>query len=130
MAEVGILAPDERLELIEGDIIAMSPIGGPHANAVRRASKLFTLRLVDRAEVSAQNPIRLSARAEPQPDLALLRPREAGYPDHPRPEDVLLVVEVADTSLAHDRRVKVPLHARLSIPELWVEDLNGGVLEV
>lgn len=127
MAEVGILSRDERVELVDGRIVAMNPIGSPHAWCVSRLNRIFTRR--DDVLVNVQNPIRLDDRSEPEPDLAVLRV-ESSQDRHPRPEDVLLVVEVADTSLAYDRQTKAPLYARHGIPELWVVDLGGERVEV
>jgi Uma2 family endonuclease len=128
MAEVGILKPDERVELIEGEILVMSPIGRRHISAVMRLTKLCVLQFVGLAEVSIQNPVRLRPRVEPEPDLAVLRlhPDEpvpyAGA--HPGPEDVLLIVEVAWSSLTYDLGEKSALYARYGVPELWIVDLT------
>jgi len=131
MAEAGILGEDDRVELIEGEIVEMTPIGSRHAGAVNRLNRLFSERVGEHAVVSVQNPIRLGERSEPQPDLALLRFREDFYASsHPGPGDVLLVVEVAETSAEYDRRVKVPLYARFGIPEVWLVDLEGEAVEV
>jgi Uma2 family endonuclease len=128
MAAAGILKPEERVELIDGDIIEMSPIGSPHAAAVKRATHLFYRTIGDRAVVSVQDPVRLHSRSEPEPDLALLRPRADFYAEaHPTPKDVLLVVEVADTSEAYDRRVKFPRYAQAGIPEAWLLILSGSL---
>jgi Uma2 family endonuclease len=118
MAEAGILTEDDRVELLDGEIVQMSPIGPRHANAVDRANRAFSRRVGDAAVVRVQNPIRLSSRSEPQPDLALLRPRAGGYGRaHPGPKDVLLVLEIADMLVAIDRRVKLPLYARAGVPQ-------------
>lgn len=131
MAEVGILGEDDRVELIEGEIVEMVPIGGPHRAGVDYLTMVLAPRLAGRAIVSIQNPVRLGARSEPQPDVAVLRPRPDRYRGgHPRPEDVFLLVEVADTSVEVDRRVKVPLYARHGIPEVWVVDLAEGIVTV
>jgi Uma2 family endonuclease len=131
MAEAGILSEDDRVELLEGEIVAMSPIGSRHAGLVNRLTRLFSQRAGDQVIVSVQNPIRLGEHSEPHPDLALLRPRADFYASsHPGPEDVLLIVEVADTSAAVDREVKVPLYARWGVPEVWVVDLGGERVEV
>jgi Uma2 family endonuclease len=131
MAEVGILAEDDRVELIDGEIIQMSPIGPPHAGTVLRFSKRFEQRFGDRALVSVQNPIRLDEHNEPEPDLALLKPRPDFYATaHPTPPDVLLVVEVADTSLGYDRGTKLPLYARHGIPEVWIVDVTTDTILV
>ncbi|MGH2351978.1 MAG: Uma2 family endonuclease [Chloroflexota bacterium] len=121
MAEAGILHPEERVELLDGEIIQMSPIGSPHASSVKRLNHVFSRSVGQRAVVSVQDPIRLNGRSEPEPDLALLRPRADFYAGaHPRPEDILLVVEVADSSTAYDRRVKLPRYAQAGIPEVWL----------
>jgi Uma2 family endonuclease len=125
MAEAGILHEDDRVELIEGDIIAMAAIGNRHMSCVKRLNRLFNERLGRRVVVSVQDPIRLSRRTEPQPDVALLRPRDDFYaPGHPGPDDVLLVVEVVDTSLPYDRR-KLRLYARAGIPCVWLAILSS-----
>lgn len=131
MCEAGVFREDDRLELIEGEIIEMSPIGKRHAAAVRRLNNLVTRSLgEDEALVDAQNPVVLGDVSEPQPDLALLRPRSDFYAEHPGPGDILLLVEVADTSLAYDREVKVPTYARHGVPEVWIADLEGSVVEI
>lgn len=129
MAEVGLLAPDARVELIEGEIIDMAPIGSRHAATVNRLARLLNAAVNDLAVVSVQAPIRLGERSEPQPDLALLKPRADFYAQsHPTPADVLLVIEVSDTTLRYDRSVKVPLYARHGVPEVWVIDLEGNLI--
>ena len=125
MAEAGILDEDARVELIDGEILDMSPIGRKHAACVGRLTHLFGRGLADAAIVWVQNPIQLGEHAEPQPDLALLQPRADFYAAGlPTSAAVLLVVEVADTSADYDRRVKAPLYARSGIPELWLVDLD------
>jgi len=131
MGEVGILRQDTRLELIEGDIIDMAPIGSVHAGTVKRLAKLFMNTVGNSSIVSVQDPVRLDAYSEPQPDIALLRPREDYYRDaHPQSGDVLLIVEVAETSLAYDQGTKVPLYARHGIPEVWVLDVRSNQLHI
>ena len=132
MGEAGIFGENHRLELIEGEIIEMSPIGRRHAAIVRILNNVLTRLLgADEAVVDAQNPVVLSEISEPQPDIVLLKPRPDLYADgHPSPEDVLLVIEVADSSLAFDRNVKAPLFARCGIPEVWIVDVNGAAVEV
>ncbi len=131
MCEARVFREDDRLELIEGEIIEMSPIGKRHAAAVRRLNNLLARRLgEDEALVDAQNPVVLGDLSEPQPDLALLRPRSDFYAEHPRPEDILLLIEVADTSLAYDREVKIPTYARHGVPEAWIVALEGAVVEI
>lgn len=129
MAEAGILAEDDRVELLDGEIVQMSPIGSRHAGTVARLSELLRDAVGKRALVWVQNPIRLSDTSEPQPDVCLLRPREDYFTrSHPRPQDVLLVIEVAETSLRYDREVKLPAYARARIPEAWLFDLEGDRL--
>ncbi len=126
MAEVGILAPDARVELIDGEIIDMAPPGTLHAALVMLLTRAFIEAVGDRALVLAQNPVRLSEYSEPQPDLALLRPRADSYREHyPRADDVLLAVEVAASSLRFDRKKKLPLYARHDIAECWLVDVAG-----
>ena len=125
MAEVGILAPDARVELIDGEIIDMAPPGSSHAGTVDYLLDVLGTAIKGKATVRVQNPVRLSQYSEPQPDLALLRPRADFYrADHPRAQDVLLIVEVAASSLRFDRRKKVPLYARHAVPEVWLVDLG------
>ena len=126
MGEVGILQPNERVELIEGKIIDMAPPGDLHAGTVNQLANLLQRAAGDRAIVGVQNPVMLDRYSEPQPDLALLVPRADFYKSaRPRPGDVLLVIEVADTSLSYDRDVKVSLYARHGIPEVWLVDVRG-----
>ncbi len=131
MGEAGIFAPDERVELIEGEIIDVPPIGREHAGIVNKLTNLLAYALHGKAIVAAQNPVVLGDYSEPQPDLAVLKFREDYYTQaHPGPEDILLLVEVADTTARYDREVKVPLYARHRIPEVWLIDLNEKRLEV
>jgi Uma2 family endonuclease len=131
MAEVGILTEDDRVELLDGEIVEMSPIGSDHAGHVKRLIALFTSRLGARVVVSVQDPVSLSRHSEPQPDVALLRPRADFYAgSHPQPEDVLLLIEVADTSVETDRRIKLPLYAQAGLREVWLLDLDAERLEV
>jgi Uma2 family endonuclease len=128
MAESGILGPDDRVELLEGEILDMSPIGSLHAALVRVLARWLGSIAGDRAIVAVQDPIRLDDASEPQPDIAILKARPDCYASaHPGPEDVLLVVEVAETSLGYDLGVKVPLYARHGIPEVWVVDAVGRI---
>lgn len=123
MGETGILREGERVELIDGEIIDMSPIGALHAAIVDALVRHFGRQAGDAVVVRCQNPLRLDDVSEPEPDVAVLRPRDDMYTTaHPGPADALLVVEVADTSLAYDIGVKVPLYARHGIPEVWVID--------
>lgn len=121
MAEAGILTEDDRVELIEGEIVEMSPVGSRHAGCVKRLNALLSQRVAPVAVVSVQDPIRLDDYSEPEPDIALLRLREDFYSrEHPTPSDVLLVIEVAETSDYYDREVKVPLYAKAGIAEVWL----------
>jgi len=124
MGEAGILHEDSRVELIEGELIDMAPIGSQHAGTVKQLSRLFNLAASQAAIVSTQDPIILDKHSEPEPDIMLLRPRDDFYKSsHPRPDDVLLIIEVADTSLQYDRAIKIPLYARHGISEVWLVDL-------
>ena len=131
MGEAGIFKADDRVELIEGEIFDMSPIGIDHAYVVKRLNSIFMQSVGMKAIVSVQDPIHLNARSEPQPDIALLRYRDDFYRHaHPRPEDIILLVEVSDTTLRYDTEVKLPLYARHEIPEVWIVDLEHQRLEV
>lgn len=131
MAQSGILKEDDRVELLRGEIVEMSPIGRRHAACVNRLNALFNKRLTDLVIVAVQNPVELDDNSEPQPDIALLRLRDDFYEaGHPQVEDVLLLVEVADTTIEFDREVKIPLYAEAGISEVWVVDINGQYLEV
>ena len=131
MIDAGILSEDDRVELIEGEVIKMSPIGKLHAACVKRLNELFVFLVGRTAIVSVQDPIRLSDFSEPQPDLALLKRRDDFYSSgHPTPDDVLLVVEVADSSVQYDRVIKMPLYARSGIPEAWLVDVARDLVEV
>jgi Uma2 family endonuclease len=120
MGKVGIIAADSRVELIRGQIVVMSPIGDLHFKCVNSYNKVLMTLPLQAWEVSVQNPIRLADDSEPQPDIALLPIDYDG--GIPTPEHVLLVIEVSDSTLAYDRRVKVPLYAAAGIPEVWITD--------
>lgn len=129
MGRAGIFGEDDRVELIEGEIIEMNPVGDRHVECVIRLADLLHRGFADVAFVSTQNPIRLGKRSEPQPDLALLRRHPAPFgPGHPGPEDILLLVEVADSTAEFDRRIKLPLHARAGVAEVWIVDLTQELL--
>ena len=132
MAEAGILGAEDRVELIGGEIIDMAPIGQDHAGTVGSLTEALVLAFAGRAIVFVQNPIRLDDRSEPEPDFAVLRRRTDFYRtgERPGPADVLLLIEVADTSLRFDRAVKLPLYARAGIPEVWIVDLRQRAVDV
>ncbi len=131
MGEAGILKPDERTELIHGEVYVMPPVGPGHAESGSRAERTFYRHLDDRAIIRSQYPVRLPDDSEPQPDIVLARPRPEGYrAAHPAPADVLLLVEIADTTLARDRDVKLPLYAAAGIPETWLMNLPEDRIEV
>lgn len=131
MGENGTLAPDARVELIDGEVIDMTPIGSLHASIVNRLNQLLVLAIGRRAIVSVQNPVELSNRSEPEPDLTLLRVRDDFYRDAlPLASDVLLAIEVADSTLVYDRDVKRPLYARHGVPEYWLIDVSGERITV
>lgn len=128
MGEVGLLAPEARVELIEGEIIDRARIGSRHAGTIARLIHLLTAAVGDRAIVYSQSPLRLDEHSEPQPDLALLKPRRDFYTSrHPTASDTLLVIEVSDVTLRYDRQVKVPLYARHGVPEVWIVDLENAL---
>jgi len=157
MAETGVLRPDARVELLDGQVVEMSPIGSRHAGCVNRLTRMLIQALGDRATVAIQNPAVLDDFSEPQPDVAVMRYRPDGYAArHPRAADVLLLIEVMVTSGVTpgrgrlsaggakddgiaasassgadiDRDVKLPLYARAGIPEVWLVDLDAGAIEI
>ena len=131
MGEAGVFAHDARVELIEGEVIDMAPIGSRHARAVNYLNMHLVEAVRRSAVVAVQNPVALDEHTEVQPDVAVLRMRADLYGiSHPRPRDVLLVIEVADTTVRYDLDIKLPLYARAGIPEVWVVDLEIGVLRL
>ena len=131
MGEAGILTEDDRVELIEGQLIAMSPIGSDHSGTVNALNRMLVRAVGDRGVVAVQNPVQLDDLSEPQPDFSVLKPREDDYRRAtPRPDEVLLIIEVANTSLAYDRAVKRALYARHGIPEFWIVNLAANEVEV
>jgi Uma2 family endonuclease len=131
MGEAGIFDPDVHLELIEGEIIEMSPPGIRHAACVSRATELFITRLVGKAMLSPQNPLLLSTYTVPQPDIVLAKPRGNFYSDKRlASEDTLLAVEVSDSTLSFDRKRKMPLYAAAGVPELWILNLRNDAILV
>jgi Uma2 family endonuclease len=130
MGEIGMFPPDARVELIEGEIIEMSPIGSRHAACVRLLSRALNQQVGEKAIVSIQDPIRLNDFSEPQPDVAILKFRQDYYREgHPGPDDVLVVIEVADATVHYDRHVKMPLYARAGISEALLFNLPDDRLE-
>ncbi len=131
MGEFGILNEWERLELIEGDIFCMTPIGKFHASRVDKLNHLFVSKFGDDAIVRVQNPVQLDDSSEPEPDIALLLPRKDFYAArHPTPKDIFLIVEIADTTIRYDRKVKLPLYGKSGIREFWLVDLKAQCVEV
>ncbi len=131
MVESGILTEDDRVELIRGEIIDMSPIGTKHAACVKRLNKLLSQKLRDRVLIAIQDPVELNDNSEPQPDVALLKPRDDFYATaHPQPQDIFLLIEVSDSTVVYDREVKIPLYAEANIIEVWLVNINEQIVEV
>ncbi len=131
MGETGLLKPDARVELLDGQIIDMMPIGPFHAGTTNRLAKLFIRLSEDRWHVAIQTPVRLTAHSEPQPDVMLLKPVPDDYTGrHPGPEDVFLLIEVADSTLTYDRGAKLPAYGRAGIQEVWIINLPERSIEV
>ena len=130
MGEVGILPPDVRVELVEGEIKQMPPIHPPHASIVDRLTIMLAARLEGIAHLRVQGPIHLDDYNEPQPDLTVMRFRDDYSRRHPTPADVLLIIEVADTSLRYDRNEKMPRYGMAGIPEAWLVDVQAGTITV
>ena len=129
MGETGVLAPEARVELIEGEIFDMAPIGSRHLSIVNRLNRMFVFALGEQAIVQVQGPVLMGEHSEPEPDLTVLRPRADYYRETaPGAADVLLIVEVSDSTQRYDRRVKVPLYARHGVPEVWVIDLENRLV--
>ena len=126
MARAGVFAPGERVELIEGEIVNVPPVGPDHIGLVNDLNETLMASAIGRAIVSVQNPLVLPEHSEPEPDVALLRLRAGRYrKEKPLPADVLLLIEVADSTLRYDREIKVPLYASYAIPETWLIDVVG-----
>ena len=131
MAEAGILTHDERVELVNGEIVEMSPIGKRHRSSVYALGHLISLQLGDQAIVGVQNAVHLDNCREFQPDVTILRSSDDFYLSNPPgPGDVLLLIEVSDSSLSYDRNVKLPMYAQFDIPETWIVNIPDGVVEV
>ncbi len=130
MRETGILKEDDRVELIDGEVRLMSPIGPLHAAIVNRLTAFISRHLGETVILSVQNPIQLHDYSEPQPDLALLQPRDDFYVHgHPRPDDVFLVIEIVNSSIDYDRDEKIPQYAEAGIAEAWLIDVNHQTIE-
>lgn len=126
-----ILTKEDRVELLNGEIVEMSPISPNHAASVKRVSKLLNRRIDDNVTIGIQDPVQLDDFSEPQPDIALLKSRDDFYKQaHPKPEDIFLLIEVAESSAARDRIVKTPAYAAAFIRELWIIDLQHDLVEV
>lgn len=131
MAEVGILKPDDRLELINGEIFKMSPIGNKHAAIVDRLARILNNQFQSKAVIRVQNPVRFDLNNEPEPDISILKYKADDYiSGYPIPVDVLAIIEVAGSSIKFDKEVKAPLYALHSIPEYWILDLESNRIEV
>ena len=131
MGRAGILAENSRVELVEGELIDMAPIGSLHASVVTTLSMFFARQVGELAIVSTQNPISLPPDSEPQPDIMLLKPQPDRYRNAlPTAADVMLLIEVADATSKYDREIKLPLYARHGIAEVWLIDLKGGTVEI
>ena len=131
MGKAGIFDPEAHIELIQGDIIPMTPIGLKHTITINRSNQFFVQALKGQGIVSIQNPIRLPNYSEPQPDIAILRPRDDFYAGKfPQAEDVLLLIEVADSSLQYDRTTKLALYSEYGILEYWIANLERDIIEI
>jgi len=130
MGQVGLLDPDLRVELLDGEVVEMAPIGDLHAAISNRLTRLLVVSIGERGIVAVGNPVRLNLHSEPQPDFAVLRPRADYETRGPRPADVMLAVEVSDTTLRRDRRVKLVLYARAGIGKFWIVNLETRELEI
>ncbi|AFZ26555.1 hypothetical protein Cylst_4472 [Cylindrospermum stagnale PCC 7417] len=131
MVDSGIFSENDRVELIRGEIIDMAAIGRRHAGCVNRLVNTLIQRLGQRIILAPQNPVELDDTSEPQPDVALLRPREDFYETaHPQAEDIFLLIEVADSTVKYDREVKISLYAENNIIEVWLVDVNQQIVEV
>ena len=131
MAETGIFEENERIELIMGEIVRMSPVETKHAACIKRIIHFLSRHLADAIIFQVQDPIHIPNYSEPEPDIAILKASPDFYSEnHPFPEDVILLIEVADSSLKYDREIKLPLYAEAKIPEVWIVNLMDGLVEV
>ena len=129
LPDAGVLGPEDRVELIEGEVVDMAPIGTRHGSCVKALISLLTEQIGRRAMVCVQDPLHLDDHSEPQPDVMVLRPSADFYASaHPTPADVWLLIEVSDTTARYDREIKVPLYARAGVQDVWVVDLEARVL--
>ena len=130
MAAAGVLKPEDRVELIEGEVIKMSPIGSKHAACVMRLNDLLHEKFGSK-RICSQSPVRLNDYSEPEPDVALVKSRDDYYElQHPTTADTLLIIEVADTTVLTDRNIKIPLYARAGVPEVWLVNLPAQTIEI
>ncbi len=129
MADAGILGEEERIELLDGEIVVMPPIGAPHEDGTTRLSSDLITRLQGRAWVRVQNSVRINDYGLPEPDIAIVRLRDDYHRERPTPADVLLVIEVSDSSLEYDRDVKLPRYGAAGIPEVWVANVPARQVE-
>jgi Uma2 family endonuclease len=124
MAEVGILKPGDRVELINGEIYEMSPIGSRHGSVVKKLAMILNEIFKGEAVIGIQDPVRLDESNEPEPDISILKYRADFYSQaHPGAHDILAIIEVADSSLRHDKQVKMPLYANYGIPAYWIIEI-------
>lgn len=131
MAKTGILDEKERLELMEGEIITMTPIGDNHARCVLFLTNFFAKKLIGKVMINVQNPLQLDTISQSQPDITLLRPRSDYYQSKSiNPDDILLLIEVADSSIKYDRQIKAPFYAKHGISELWIINLENQTVEI
>ena len=131
MGDAGLFGEDARMELLDGEVIEMAPIGSPHAGGVNRLNQMLATEVGDRALIAVQNPVVLDDRSEPQPDIAVLHPRPDSYArSHPTPPEILLLVEVSDTNLGFDRDLKATAYARAAVREYWIVDLTSDQVVV
>ena len=131
MCEVGILSADDRVELIDGELVEMPPMGPPHAGIVNHVAKILILRLGEDADVRVQSSVLLSRYTQPEPDLAVVRPdRDRYLQRHPDPQDILIAIEVADSSLTYDREEKMPRYAAAGVPEAWLVNVRARTITV
>lgn len=131
MAEVGILKPTDRVELINGEIIRMSPIKSPHANSISILEELLFEQLLKKVTIRTQSPISVSDFSEPEPDVAIVKYGRTRYSKkHPSPSDVFLLIEVSDSTLNYDRKTKKKLYAKANIPEYWIINIPDNQIEV